>query len=425
MGISERGSGSGEQGRTTDKSGRHKGKRSLFGAGRIIRINTEKGGSREKPPIDSYPELEERETNRISREFSVNSFSAEKAARILWTDAEWLRHVESAYLGLRYARVVLQDIRAIIAASSAETRPAGQELLRRVIVAVETLNLKQRLNDAGVPANNVTEVEESILKELWALRDQAIPTSKEALTLVDALLAQINDTLGTSNHPQFRKRARNLIVQVQALASGVSTELLAVCPAELIVGDHRIAAELSKTAVTAATLIFLAGIKGGGVAIWQQPDLAPHLKRAYEFVTRQVEHLTDKLAKRYDPTVAIETPINDIKRVSIAVQYGMYGIMKLIECTDGWDCLGHLVAGEHLIKTCSKIVTDCDAEPPISEQCVAASSEQLRQWLSQAWANLIPVPLALREEARLSMVTRIAESLGVGDFSLWKKVHWD
>jgi len=254
-------------------------------------------GSPRRPPTGIPTREEDRRERRVGRDLATGALDAERAARILWTDARWLKqHADAAYIGLQYARAVLEDIRDIISAATGGHEPADQKMLRRTIIALHGVNLRQRLREAGVPADDVEDAETSISNDLRRMRDYGEPTPGSiALGLVDDLIARIDATLRKSDHPEFQAEARALIAQVQALVAAVSVELLAIYPAELISGSHHLAVQLYSTAVSAAVLVVATGIRRGGPTLWRQPDLAPHLCRADDFVARQGNRLAAEL----------------------------------------------------------------------------------------------------------------------------------
>lgn len=380
-----------------------------------------------RKPLSVLTKEDDRRERRVGRDLVSGALPAERAARILWTDAQWLKqHTDVAYIGLQYARAVLEDIREIIAAAAGGNEPADQKMLRRTIVALQGVNLKRRLSEAKVPADDIDEVEARITKDLRSLRDYGQPTpGSTALALVDDLIARIDTTLRRSDHPEFQTEARALMAQVQALAAEVSVELLAVYPAELLSGSHHLAVQLYSTAVSAAVLVVATGIRRGGSALWRQPDLAPHLRRAYDFVARQADRLAAQLQNFELAEPATESCRETIKRLAIALQYAMYGIMALIGSAEGWDGESQLDAGERLIQTCAGIVRAADGGSVNLKKHARASAKHLTRWLTTPWSNLVPGPLALRPEAKLSAVTRLAEALRVGDFHRWKRTRWD
>ena len=105
---------------------------------------TERNNKRK--PLSVLTKEDDRRERRVGRDLVSGALSAERAARILWTDAQWLKqHADVAYIGLQYARAVLEDIREIIAAAAGGKDPADQKMLRGTIVALQGVNLKQRL----------------------------------------------------------------------------------------------------------------------------------------------------------------------------------------------------------------------------------------------------------------------------------------
>lgn len=376
-----------------------------------------------RPKEDVLPASEHRERQHVGREFVSGGLSAEKAARILWTDVQWLRrNAESSYIGLQYASVVLDDIRIIIAGASDGEHHPSQEMLRRAILAMSTINLKQRLRDAGVADDNVDEVEARLMRDLDYLRDGTQPTLDDrALTILDEFIARIDGSLKRAHHSKFDAEAQTLMSQTRTLAAEVSIELLAVYPAEVLAGSHGLAVQLAGTAVSASILVVAAGVRHGGTALWRQPDLAPHLTRGYQFITKQATVLQHDLKAFGQDLPELNAHIENIKGKAIAIQYGMYGIITIIEVADGWDGADHVAAGELMIRACSDVVSYCDDGSVRLKQYAAVSASQLGEWLKTPWAVLVPAPLALREDARLSLVTRIAESLGTGNFKRWSK----
>jgi len=384
------------------------------------------GRNNERQPPRVLTKQDDRRERRVGRDLVNGSLTAERAARILWTDAEWLRQrTDVAHIGLQYARAVLEDIREIIAAAAGGNEPADQKMLRRTIVALHSVNLKQRLRDAKVPADDIDKVEARINEDLRSLRDGQPTRDSMALTLVDDLIARIDTTVRKSDRPEFQTEARALMGQVQALAAEVSIELLAVYPAEVLSGNHHLAVQLYSTAVSAAVLVMATGIRRGGSALWRQPDLAPHLQRAYAFVARQAERLEAKLQRFGVDESATDSRLETIKRLAIAIQYAMYGIMALIGSAEGWDAEDHLVAGEHLIRTCAAIVRSADDGSASLKRHARASARHLARWLTTPWSKLVPEPLALRPEAKLPAMRRLAEALRLGDFDRWKRIRWD
>jgi hypothetical protein len=380
-----------------------------------------------RPKEDVLPAKEYREQQHVGREFVTGGLSAEKAARILWTDAQWLhQNADSSYMGLQYASVVPNDIRMIIAGAADNEHHPSQEMLRRTILAMSTINLKQRLRDAEVADVNVDEVEASLMRDLDNLRDGTQPTLDDrALTILDELIARIDDSLKRTHHSQFDAEAQTLMSQTRTLAAEVSIELLAVYPAEVLAGSHGLAVQLAGTAVSASILVFAAGVRHGGTALWRQPDLAPHLTRGFQLITKQATVLQYDLKAFGRDLLELNAHIETIKGKAIAIQYGMYGIITLIEVADGWDGADHVAAGELVIRSCSDVVSYCDDGSVCLEQHAAVSATQLGEWVKTPWAVLVPAPLALREDARLSLVTRIAESLGTGNFKRWSKATLD
>lgn len=66
-----------------------------------------------------------------------------------------------------------------------------------------------------------------------------------------------------------------------------------------------------------------------------QPDLAPHLRRADDFVARRGNRLAAELQAFRVGDPAADTRLSTMMRLAIALQYGMYGIMTLIESAEG------------------------------------------------------------------------------------------
>jgi hypothetical protein len=51
---------------------------------------------------------------------------------------------------------------------------------------------------------------------------------------------------------------------------------------------------------------------------------------------------------------------------------------------------------------CAEIVKDCGGGAVTLSRRALGAAERLREWLSTPWSDLVPAPLALRPEARLS-----------------------
>jgi hypothetical protein len=71
-----------------------------------------------------------------------------------------------------------------------------------------------------------------------------------------------------------------------------------------------------------------------GPTLWRQPDLAPHLRRADDFVARHGNRLAAELRAFRVGDPAADTRLSTMMRLAIALQYGMYG-MYLIESAEG------------------------------------------------------------------------------------------
>ena len=111
-------------------------------------------------------------------------------------------------------------------------------------------------------------------------------------------------------------------------------------PLELISSNRRplSSPQSHSTAASAAVLVVATGIRRGGPTIWRQPDLAPHLRRADDFVAEAGQPPGGRVPQAFnvgDPTADFDLQIHVAP--AIAGQDLTYGIMTLIESAEGWD----------------------------------------------------------------------------------------
>ena len=210
------------------------------------RAGAEKPGDRPGSPLGRPPRVpdrpyepgtevpdspEAREHNRISGA-PRNRQQAEAAAHILWRDAQWLRSptVSSQYVGLQYARIALQDIRAIIMDPGAFSPDQKRQLIRSKI-AIATSHLRERLLEAGVDSRNVEQLQESIEQRLEEL-ELAYPVNNDDVREIehgiDDLLTKIDNYLRASDHRSLGEEAKVLIRQTSDLAEDVALTLAGV-----------------------------------------------------------------------------------------------------------------------------------------------------------------------------------------------------
>jgi hypothetical protein len=399
----------------------------------VGRFHQHRDGGKTSEQGELHRRIEIREHTRIA-ELPGGKYDAEKAARILWEDAQWLHeNVESSYAGLRYARVVLEDIRAIIATAGYISR----DELKRIRVAIATIDLRQRLIDAGVDYEYAEELESHIKQELKEYYQGSLPASDWTLRKIDDLLSKIDKHLRRKDRGlRYRSEARNLINQVSALVGDVAIAVFAITIPGFTFGVQPVD-DLRKTAVSAAIAAPLGAMRHRDRVPWRQPDLAPYLRKAYEFVRKQLNRLLEELSKLEGRPAGlrdlspdeVRMGLDRIKRLAFSIQVGIYETVTLIELTDGWaqsQKQKYIKSGEKLLRICSKIVGYCDnGLTAIDKDSPSKLSDRLDKWLAVNRIDAIPTPLAPRKAAELSKVSRLAEAVGLGNFQRWKYAKWE
>lgn len=231
------------------------------------------------------------------------------------------------------------------------------------------------------------------------------------------------DLLAAATAGCLSRRRRGGHGRQPALPTGAS---ITTCPAAILY-DHAVGIELTSVAVTTAAAIILTGAKHGAVAAFRgQPDFAPYIRRAYALVTRQVHRMVaDLRSLRSRPPPDRDRQAEQIKGHALGVQYATYGLAMFIEETDGWDKQPHLDGVEQLQLGCAWLIDACDVSATALIKRAADSMRQFRKWLKKPWADLVPSPIQLRREARLTRLTRIADAFGFGDMNRWKHMRWE
>jgi len=377
-------------------------------------------------------------------------FDAEKATHILWQDAQWLRrNADYSYAGLQYAHIVLEDIRAIIATAAYTGHHEQYALLQHTMIAIETIDLRQRLIDGGVEYEKAEELKSRIEEELAELQDSFVNAdgTRKLVDDIDNLLSKIEEHYKKTDHNlKYHQEASYLINEVGILSGEVAVAVGANIPALAVGGE--LGRDLSKAAIIAAAAIPLVAIRHTAPALWRQPDLASSLRRAYEFIRWQVERLVydlHKLRKRLAvtrglPVDEIRSWLENIKRAAFSIQVAMYETLTLIALADRWvPPRKYITSGKQLLCNCSVIVNYCDSRTAALQRDLPSSfrtaivrrdllsifTGYLRKWLQDNQSVNIPSPLALRKEAELSKVSRLAEAVGLGSFHRWKHSKWE